>query len=106
MQWRAPSAAEWGLLVAAGVVAFASQLLMTFALRWVETLTAGILSQLTVVVTMALGAAWLGEGVSLMSLAGSALAMAGVVWVMVRTPATRDSWLASTRAETSVVEET
>ncbi len=82
-QWRVPSARDWSLLVLVGVFAVGAQLLMTSALRWVDTLTVGVFSQLAVISSMLFGAIWLGETITLLGAIGSLLTMAGVVSVMV-----------------------
>lgn len=81
--WKNPSATEWILLTAVGVFSIGAQLLMTYAFRWVETLIQGVVSQLAVVISMALGALLLGEKVTGEILFGSALTIGGVVAVMV-----------------------
>lgn len=81
--WRWPDAREWALLVAVGLASVAAQLLMTHAYRWVDNLQAGVILQLNVVATMAMGAALLGERLAPSQLAGAALALAGVVGVIV-----------------------
>ena len=62
----------------------AAQLLVTWAYRWVTNLQAGVISQLTVVLSIALGAAFLGERPTPVQLLGSALTLAGVVGVVWR----------------------
>jgi len=81
--WRWPDAREWGLLVAVGLASVAAQLLMTHAYRWVDNLRAGVILQLNVLATLALGAALLGERLAPSQLAGAALALAGVIGVIV-----------------------
>ncbi len=81
-QWETPTLVQWGLLLAVGLLSIAAQLFMTSALRWVETLTAGVISQLAVITSMVLGALWLGEHLTTGALAGSALTIAGVIAVM------------------------
>jgi drug/metabolite transporter (DMT)-like permease len=92
--WKNPTGEEWSLLVAVGVISIGAQLLMTSALRWVETVTAGVISQFAVVVSMILGAVWLNEIPNAWSLFGSALTMCGVISVMIvtstRVPSTFD----------------
>ena len=80
--FRWPSAFEWGLLVAVGATSVAAQLLMTYAYRWVTNLQAGIMAQLTVVASMALGALFLDERLAPAQLLGAALAIAGVIGVI------------------------
>jgi drug/metabolite transporter (DMT)-like permease len=93
--WKNPTVGEWSLLVTVGVISIGAQLLMTSALRWVETVTAGVISQFAVVVSMILGAIWLNEIPNALSLLGSALTIGGVVSVMA----------VSARAESSTFDE-
>jgi drug/metabolite transporter (DMT)-like permease len=81
--FRWPDAREWALLVVVGAASVAAQLLMTYAYRWVTNLQAGVFAQLTVVVTMALGVLLLGERFAPSQLAGAALAIVGVIGVIV-----------------------
>jgi len=80
--WERPGALEWTLLAVVGATSVAAQLLMTWAYRWVTNLQAGILLQLSVVVTMALGALLLDERLAPSQLVGAALALTGVVGVI------------------------
>jgi drug/metabolite transporter (DMT)-like permease len=77
----APTPREWLLLVLMGGCSIAAQLLMTWAYRWVTNLQAGVLSQLTVVVAMLLGALFLGDRLAPLQLLGGALTLAGVIGV-------------------------
>lgn len=81
--WRWPDAREWALLAVVGLASVAAQLLMTHAYRWVDNLRAGVILQLNVLATMAMGAALLGERLAPSQLAGAALALAGVIGVIV-----------------------
>jgi drug/metabolite transporter (DMT)-like permease len=93
-QWVWPTPREWVLLTIVGFVSLAAQLLMTHAYRYVQTLIAGVISQFAVIVSMILGALYINETLSLRSLAGTALTLAGVVAVM----------LVSSRASRAVVD--
>lgn len=80
----APTSREWLLLAAVGGFSIVAQLLMTWAYRWVTNLQAGVLSQLTVVLSMFLGVVFLGDRLTPIQILGSALTLAGVagvVWV-------------------------
>ncbi len=81
-EWVWPTPAEWILLVLVGVTSILAQLLMTYAFRFVETLIAGVISQLAVIVSMILGALFLSEAITARSLAGTTLTIAGVIAVM------------------------
>ena len=80
--FQPPTPREWLLLAAVGLCSIVAQLLMTYAYRWVTNLQAGVLSQLAVVLSMLLGAAFLGERPSLVQAFGGLLALAGVVGVV------------------------
>jgi len=80
--YRAPTAREWALLLVVGASSVAAQMLMTYAYRWVTNLQAGVFAQLTVVISMAMGALYLGERLAPVQLLGAALAIGGVVGVI------------------------
>jgi drug/metabolite transporter (DMT)-like permease len=80
--WKTPRAEEWMSLVAMSLFAIGAQLLLTFSLRWVDAMTVGVISQLAVVVAMLLGVTLLHESISVMSIAGAALTIGGVVGVV------------------------
>jgi drug/metabolite transporter (DMT)-like permease len=85
--FQKPTPREWMLLVTVGVTSVVAQLLMTYAYRWVTNLQAGVLAQLTVVLSMSLGVVVLGDRLRPLQIAGSVLTLAGVVGVV---------WLQST----------
>jgi drug/metabolite transporter (DMT)-like permease len=74
--------AAWLWVVAVGVTSIGAQLLMTFAYRWVTNLQAGVILQLTVVLSLVLGALVLGERMTPLQLLGSGLTLAGVLGVI------------------------
>ena len=80
--WTDPSPVDWLLMGGVGLVSIFAQILMTHAYRWVETMVAGAMSQIGVIVSMALGALFLSETVTLMTLAGTALTIGGVLLVV------------------------
>jgi drug/metabolite transporter (DMT)-like permease len=80
--WQHPTPREWFYLTAVGVISIGAQLLLTSALRWIETVVAGVIAQFAVVVSMILGTILLEEHLSALALAGSALTIIGVVTVM------------------------
>jgi drug/metabolite transporter (DMT)-like permease len=80
--FRRPTSREWFLLLAVGAFAVGAQLLMTYAYRWVTNLQAGVLSQLTVVLSILFGAAFLGEVPTPLQVLGSLLTLAGVLGVV------------------------
>jgi drug/metabolite transporter (DMT)-like permease len=80
--FRAPTPAEWLFLAVVGVTSVAAQLLMTYAYRWVTNLQAGVMAQLTVVLSMILGVAFLGDRLMPLQILGSVLTLAGVVGVV------------------------
>ncbi len=80
--WKTPKAEEWLPLLACSLFAMGAQLLMTFSLRWVDAMTVGVISQLAVLVAMALGATLLHEMITPMAAIGAVLTISGVVGVM------------------------
>lgn len=77
----APTLREWLLLAAVGGASVVAQLLMTWAYRWVTNLEAGVISQLTVVLSMLLGVAFLGDRLTPVQVLGGALTLGGVIGV-------------------------
>ena len=82
MQWRTPNAQEWMMLAAVSVFSVGAQLLLTFSLRWVDAMTVGVISQLAVIISMALGATVLHERITPMAGLGALLTLGGVVGVV------------------------
>jgi drug/metabolite transporter (DMT)-like permease len=80
--WKTPTGDEWIALAATSLFAIGAQLLLTFSLRWVDAMTVGVISQLAVIVSMALGATFLGEQIGGMAALGAALTIGGVVGVV------------------------
>jgi drug/metabolite transporter (DMT)-like permease len=95
-QWKTPRGIEWLAIAATSIFAMGAQLLMTFALRWVDAMTVGVISQLAVLVSMALGSLFLGDRITLIAAIGSALTIGGVAGVTYVTS------LASPRAAAAV----
>jgi drug/metabolite transporter (DMT)-like permease len=81
MHWKNPKGREWIALAATAVLAMGAQLLLTFSLKWVDAMTVGVISQLAVIVSMALGAMFLGERIGLLAAVGAALTIGGVAGV-------------------------
>ncbi|HEX7153526.1 MAG TPA: EamA family transporter [Thermoanaerobaculia bacterium] len=81
-QWRNPTASDWLALAATSVFSVFAQILLTFSLRWVDAMTVGVISQLAVIVSMALGAVFLGEVITAMAAVGAALTIGGVIGVV------------------------
>lgn len=79
--FQAPTPWEWFLLAVVGGTSVVAQLLMTYAYKWVTNLQAGVISQLTVVVSMLLGVLFLGDRLTGLQVLGSALALGGVIGV-------------------------
>jgi drug/metabolite transporter (DMT)-like permease len=86
--FRTPTPRQWLLLAVIGVTSIAAQLIMTYAYRWVTNLQAGVMMQLTVVLSMLFGVFLLGDRLAPIQLFGSVLTLAGVVGVvwLQRTP--------------------
>jgi drug/metabolite transporter (DMT)-like permease len=82
VDFKLPTPREWLLLAGVGLGSVAAQLLMTYAYRWVTNLQAGVLSQLTVVLSMLLGAVFLGDRPAPLQIVGSLLTLAGVIGVV------------------------
>lgn len=82
MTWKMPRGDEWMSLAATSLFAIGAQLLLTFSLRWVDAMTVGVISQLAVIVSMALGATFLAEDITPMAALGAMLAIGGVVGVV------------------------
>jgi drug/metabolite transporter (DMT)-like permease len=78
--WVAPRPVEWLLLVAVGLLAVVAHVLFIHALRHVRAAVSGVISQLTPVTALLLGALLLRERVTGTSLVGSAITLAGVAW--------------------------
>lgn len=79
---RWPTRGEWPLLAVVGLASISAQLAMTYAYRWLTNLQAGVFAQLTVVCAMTLGVIVLDEPFGAWKLAGSALALAGILGVV------------------------
>jgi drug/metabolite transporter (DMT)-like permease len=80
--FQTPTSREWLFLTMVGVLSIIAQLLMTWAYRWVTNLQAGILSQLTVVLSMILGVVFLGDRLTPVQILGSLLTLGGVAGVV------------------------
>jgi drug/metabolite transporter (DMT)-like permease len=80
--WKTPQGIEWVWLAATSLFAIAAQLLLTFSLRWVDAMTVGVISQLAVLISMALGATFIGEVITPMSACGALLTIGGVCGVV------------------------
>jgi drug/metabolite transporter (DMT)-like permease len=87
--WQKPTGAEWVSLAATSLFAIGAQLLLTFTLRWVDAMTVGVISQLAVLISMALGATVLGETITPEAAAGAALTISGVIGVVYVTSLTK-----------------
>jgi drug/metabolite transporter (DMT)-like permease len=82
LTWKTPTAGEWISMAAMSGFAVGAQLLLTFSLRWVDAMTVGVISQLAVIVAMALGATFIGEHITTTAAIGAALTIGGVVGVV------------------------
>lgn len=80
--WKMPVGTDWVSLAATSLLAIGAQLTMTFSLRWVDAMTVGVISQIAVLISMALGVLFLAEVITPMEAFGSALTMSGVVGVV------------------------
>src|SRR5262249_35449404 len=77
-RWVAPTGREWAELCGVGATSVAAQVIMSEALQHLGGASAGIISQLTVVLTIGAGAALLAEPLSAPFLRGAALTLSGV----------------------------
>ena len=80
LTWVRPLGDDWQWLLLMSVVSVAAQMVMTYALRDVAAMTAGLLLQLTPISTFAMGVLWLGERPSVLSSIGAAVTLIGVTW--------------------------
>jgi drug/metabolite transporter (DMT)-like permease len=80
--FRPPTPRQWLFLAVVGACSVAAQLLMTYAYRWVTNLQAGVINQLTVVLTLLLGVGVLGDRLTPVQALGSLLTLGGVVGVV------------------------
>jgi drug/metabolite transporter (DMT)-like permease len=78
LEWKAPTAHEWWLLVGVGVLSVVAQVLMTHALGAVEAALSGIIAQITVITALGLGTFLDHEPLGTMSVIGAALTLIGV----------------------------
>ena len=85
--WLAPTPTEWAWVAVVGVAGVSAQLIMTDALRHIGGATAGIIAQLVVLLTMAGGAVFFGDRITLSLLIGGALTLTGVMMVISGSPA-------------------
>ena len=81
-RWQHPTGQEWFALAATSLFSIGAQLLLTFSLRWVDAMTAGVIAQFAVVVAMLLGVTLLDERMPAAALLGSGLTIAGVLGVV------------------------
>jgi drug/metabolite transporter (DMT)-like permease len=79
-RWVRPSGAEWGAIVAVGLLSVVAQLLMTYALRFVRAAVAGVIAQFTPVAALAMGWLFLRESIAGLALLGAAVTLGGVTW--------------------------
>lgn len=80
--WRTPTGTDWVWLAATSLFAIGAQLLLTFTLRWVDAMTVGVISQLAVVIAMALGVTFLGDIINARGALGALLTISGVIGVV------------------------
>lgn len=83
-RWVSPTWNEWIYLLTVGITSLIAQLGMTWAFRWLDNLRAGVIGQISVVVSMLLSVFALGDRLTLLQLVGSIFTMVGVVGVVAR----------------------
>jgi drug/metabolite transporter (DMT)-like permease len=96
-RWVAPAPREWALLGGMAAASVAAQVIMSEALQHLGGASAGIISQLTVVMTIGAGSMFLGEPLGLAFLGGAALTLGGVAMAVLAAAQPR---AISSRAET------
>jgi drug/metabolite transporter (DMT)-like permease len=74
-----PSPSGWACLLGMGLFSVAAQLLMTYAMRFVEATISGVVNQLTPAVSLIVGWVVFDEHFGLLTACGIALTMAGGV---------------------------
>ena len=79
--WKTPRGSEWIALAATSLLAMGAQLALTFSLRWVDAMTVGVISQVAVLIAMALGSVFLHETINSTAAAGAVMTILGVVGV-------------------------
>ena len=77
--WVWPPLAGWLYMIAVGTVTFAAQMLFTWALGYVNVATTGVITQLTPVSAIALGAIFSDERWTWLSVAGALVTITGVL---------------------------
>ena len=77
-QWLTPTTGEWALLAGVALTSVAAQVIMTEAIGHLTGVQSGIISQLTVPMTVAIGLLFLGERLTLSFVIGAALIVSGV----------------------------
>jgi drug/metabolite transporter (DMT)-like permease len=80
--WITPTPREWALLIGVGVSSVVAQLLLSEALQHVRVGAAGVITQLTSVLTIGAGAVLLGDKLSPSFLSGALLTLGGVALVV------------------------
>lgn len=80
--WVSPSPTDWALLLGVGISSVLAQLLLSEALQHLRVGAAGIITQLTSVLTIGAGAIVLGEPLSPSFLSGALLTLGGVALVV------------------------
>jgi drug/metabolite transporter (DMT)-like permease len=86
-RWVPPTGGEWLLLVGVAAVSVGAQVIMTESIGHLTGVQSGIISQLTVPMTIVLGLLFLGDRLTVSFLAGAALILAGVVMTITATAA-------------------
>lgn len=76
--WVVPAPREWGLLLAVGAISVVAQVLFTAGLREIRAATSGVISQVTPVTALVLGAALDHDPLGALALGGSLLTVGGV----------------------------
>jgi len=98
--WLVPHGPEWGLLALVAAASVGAQLVMTEAIGHLTGVQSGIISQLTVPITVAFGIVFLGEELTPSFLLGAGLILAGVAFTVVATAPRRSGGPATLATKT------
>lgn len=76
--WIEPTVWDWAMLITVGLLSAIAQIMMTYALKFVEAAPAGVLSQLTPITALAIGWVIYDERLTPLALAGSVVTLLAV----------------------------
>ena len=82
--WVTPNTAEIVWLLLMGVCSAGAQFLLTYSLRDVPALMAGLILQVTPIATFLVGVFLLGDHLSMLGALGATITLCGVTWGMIQ----------------------